>query len=141
MGRYNRIDLKHSGHCEEIVLAAAAKPGMRIQLAADGRGTPAGTQGLLGPVRILQEDALQGRTVDDEYAADEIGFVLEPKAGDVNAVLLKAGQSVAVGDLLIVDTDGKYIATTGTPAQTDYEALEGWDDDGTDVLIRVKRIS
>ena len=141
MGRYNRIDLKHSGHCEEIVLDASAKPGMRIQLASDGRGTPAGTQGLLGPVRILQEDALQGKTVDDEYAAGDIGFVIEPKAGDVNAVLLKAGQSVDVGGFLIVDSDGKYIAATGTPAQTDYQALEVWADDGTDVLIRAKRIS
>ncbi len=140
MGRYNRIDLKHSGHYEEYQAGGAITPGMRVQLDSDGDVTAQATQGGLGVLRVAQEDALQGYTVDNAYASGDVVFILEPKAGDITAVLLKDGEVIVKGDKLIADTDGTFIKTTGTPAQTDYEAEEALSPSGSNQLIKAKRI-
>lgn len=138
MGRYSRIDLKVQGHYEEIALTAAASPGMAVQ-GDDGSVTFAAA-GQKVPIRILLENALEGQTVDDAYASGDVGFVCEPVPGDVVALLLTDGETVSKGDLLIINTTGKFIETTGTPAMEAFEALEALSPSGSDQLIKAKRI-
>lgn len=137
MGRYNRVDLKTRGHREEIELTAIASPGMAIN---EVDGSVTFTQGEKTAVHIACEDALQGRTVDDAYASGDVAFTLEPDDGDVVAVLLKDGEIVVKGDKLIVDVDGVWIKTTGTPASEPLEAMEDLSPQGANALIKAKRI-
>lgn len=73
-----------------------------------------------GPFIILLEDHLQGKTYADAYAAGERCFGYIPGAGDeLNlrlADIAGTGDDHTKGEMLIVDdTTGLFIATTGSP--------------------------
>lgn len=73
-----------------------------------------------GPFFVLEEDLLQGKTMDDAYADGDQGWLYIPQAGDQLNLRLADVAGTAddhtKGEMLIVnDTDGKLIATTGTP--------------------------
>lgn len=135
MGRFLRVALKHSGHHEEVNLTAPAFPGMRVDL----EGGVTFDQGQKGTVRILEEDALQGKTVAGAYAAGDIGFLKEPKSGDVFAIRVKSGQALVVGDKLCVDTDGLYIKSPGGVDLEEFEAMEAYTT-VADELVKAKFI-
>lgn len=94
---------------EEGPLELAASPGMNLVLSerasTQGRDywTPGsvdvvgtgtgGTTTTAGPIRILKEDALRGKTVDDAYAAGDNAFVHIAKSGDVLQVLVRSGEN------------------------------------------------
>lgn len=89
---------------------------------ADG-GRPKG-----GAFYIVLEDGYQGRTVSDPYTAGERIFVAALRAGmEFNGLLLNIAGTAddhTVGEVLIVDdTTGKFIATTGTP-ETEVAVLK-----------------
>lgn len=95
-----------------------------------------------GPLIILTEDILQGKTTADAYAASDRAFGFIPWAGCQMNVLLKdvtgtgTTSNIALNDLLIVDdTTGKFIQTTGTPESEPFMALEASTMDNTDSLI------
>lgn len=73
-----------------------------------------------GPYILLLEDHLRGKTYDDAYAAGDRAFGIIPFAGmEFNGRLLDVagtGDDHTKGETLIVDdTTGKFIATTGSP--------------------------
>lgn len=73
-----------------------------------------------GPMIVLVQDYLQGRTADDAYAAGERAFGYIPLAGDELNLRLKdiagTGDDHTKGEVLIVDdASGLLIATTGSP--------------------------
>lgn len=86
------------GYHDEGNLASGvttAKPGMFIAMDSAGNFILAtnATNGL----KILKEDALQGKQIGDVYAASSrVGFY-QPLPGDRIHVLVKSGQTVAVG--------------------------------------------
>jgi biotin carboxyl carrier protein len=109
------------GVYQEGPLAAAASPGMNVVMTAavdqSGRDTytpgatdaaAAGTTTAASAVKILREDALQGRTVDTPYAAGDNGFVYVPRPGDHLLVLVASGQTVAKGGGLAAVASGKW---------------------------------
>lgn len=103
-----------------------------------------GTSGAkpVGPLIVLKEDAYQGRTVSDAYAAGDRAFGYIPKAGDELNLLREdiagTGDDQALGDVLIPKTaTGKLIATTGTPSVT-FVALEAIVDPVADTLTWVR---
>jgi hypothetical protein len=73
-----------------------------------------------GPLVIVTEDLLQGRTTSDAYAAGERIFGAVPRVGcELNLLLLDVAGTAddhAKGELLIPkNNNGRWIATTGTP--------------------------
>lgn len=95
-----------------------------------------------GPHIVLREDWLQGKDVDDAYVAGTRAFGGIPLPGCELNVLFKnvsgTADDVALGDLLIVDdTTGKLIVTTGTVESEPFMALEALTDPTADTLIWV----
>lgn len=92
-----------------------------------------------GPYIVLLEDHLQGKTYDDAYAAGERCFGYIPVAGDeLNLRLLDVagtGDDHTKGEILIVDdTTGKLIATTGSPEDEVAMLLETITDPTADTV-------
>lgn len=92
-----------------------------------------------GPFYVLLEDSYQGRTVDDAYAAGERCFLYTPLPGEELNLLIAniagTGDDHTKGEMLIVDdTTGKMIATTGSPETEVAQLLETITDPTADTL-------
>lgn len=107
------------------------KPGTALQIDADasqlqGRdvwelfdaSTYDGAQPI-GPVIILRENYLLGKTMDDAYAAEDRAFGYIPEPGDeLNLRLADAAGTVDIAygtGLIIDDGTGLFVETTGSP--------------------------
>lgn len=126
------------------------KPGMRVQIdVSEGRSAnglytfepfdPVGT-GTIGnrgaAMMIVLEDAVQGRTVTDAYADDELLQVYCPVIGDELLVLLDDGSdAVSFGDMLISRGDGTFTETTGSVESEPFQALETVGNITSDTLV------
>ena len=127
----NTIVLKSRGHHDEAVTYEALSPGMAAELYLDTilkLAKPQGTQAesLKTGFLIVKEDALQGKTVDDAYVAGETGFYYEPIQGDIVQALVKSGENIARGDMLVVEAGGSglWIEAAGTETKYQLKALE-----------------
>ena len=140
-------------HNVEGIIAAAdtPKPGQIVQIdptvALDGgkhtwklydRGAD-GDQPA-GPHIILVEDAWQGKTITDAYAAGDRAFGFVPLSGDEVNLLYKnetgTADDVVAGDLFMVDDgSGKVTLTSGTPEVEVAMALEALTDPTADALV------
>lgn len=92
-----------------------------------------------GPYILLVEDKYQSKTVSDAYAAGARAFGVTPRHGfEYNLLLLNisgTGDDHTKGEVLIVDdTTGKFIATTGSPEQEAARLLETITDPTSDTL-------
>jgi hypothetical protein len=113
--------LKHGLHTYEIYNADA-----------DG-GRPK------GPIFVLDGDWMQGKSADDAYAAGDLARLYTPLPGDdLNLLLLNLSGTAddhALGEMLIIDdTTGKFIATTGSPETECAQLLETVTDPEADTL-------
>lgn len=126
----NTIKIKSYGNVQEEMISngTAINPGMLLALTnATGGKTvsPHGTSGgNVVPIMFALEDELQGKTIDDAYAATA-GTPIQvwiPQRGDIVKARLKYDQTIAVGDLLesdgagelqkwVVDSTGDYLLT------------------------------
>lgn len=93
-----------------------------------------------GPLFILLPDALQGKTATDAYAAGDRCFLYTPIAGEEFNLLLANISGTAddhtKGEMLIIDdTTGKMIATTGSPETEPFMLLETITDPTADQLV------
>jgi hypothetical protein len=96
-----------------------------------------------GPYILLKEDDLRGKTYDDAYAASDRAFGIIPHRGDeYNVRLLDVagtGDDHTKGEILIVDdTTGKFIATTGSPEEEVAILLETITDPVADTVAWVQ---
>lgn len=130
------------------------KPGTVMQIDASvalkgGRHTwklyNTGTDGkrTKGPLIILLDDYLQGKTPSDAYVAGTRCFGYVPKAGEEFNMLLGdvagTGDDHTLGEVLMVDdTTGKLIVTTGTPLSEPFILLEAITDPVADTLAWVQ---
>ena len=92
-----------------------------------------------GPHILVIEDSLQGRTPSDPYTAGERMFGYIPMEGDDFNGLIKNESGTAddhtKGEILIIDdTTGKFIATTGSPEQEVAQLNETITDPTADTL-------
>lgn len=95
-----------------------------------------------GPLYVLLEDSLQGKTTTDAYAAGERGRFYTPVAGEELNLLLTdentgtSDNDVAIGTTLIIDDGtGKMIATTGSPETEVAMTLEAVSNMSADQLV------
>lgn len=92
-----------------------------------------------GPIIVLLEDDGQGKTVSDAYAAGNLAPGYIPLPGDeLNLLLLDIAGTAddhTIGEMLIIDdTTGKFIATTGSPESEPAQLLETITDPVADTL-------
>lgn len=113
--RPNRIDLITHGRHSEGRAAGVIKPGHLIERDANGEYTvfnnAAGT--VAQPI-FAKHDYLQGKTIVDAYADDDVVLFVHAVAGDVVLARLKINNDVANGGLLMASNDGSLVPHTGT---------------------------
>lgn len=131
------------GRFFEGIISGTPKPGTVMQVQAgtaksNGRFTyeaysrDADGDNPQGPITVLCEDSMQGRTVTTAYAANELARLYVPMHGDELLMLVAdvAGTTLetwSVGDILIVDSGtGKLNPTTGTPENEHFVMLEAY---------------
>lgn len=119
---------------DEARMSVAGKPGYVCELNADGTMKPHATISIpLIPIIVLVEDDLQGKTIDDTYAIDDLGRYVVAEPGDIIHLVLKTGQNVANGAYLKSNGDGTVIA--GTNANSIAKAIEAVDATAADTFI------
>lgn len=111
---------KYSDVIEEYEANAAITPGHLIEVMSTGKVRKHATaSGNCLPMFAL-EDELQGKGIDEDYAAADQVQCWIPGRGDMVYALLKDGQSVVIGDFLesagdgtvqkhVVDSTGDYL--------------------------------
>lgn len=117
---YNTIKVKkYSDVIEEMVASAAVTPGMLLIIESTGK-VKAHNQADkdVFPIFAL-EDELQGKGIDDAYAANDRVQCWIPYRGDIVNAILADGENVAIGDPLTSDGYGrlkKHVTDTGSSA-------------------------
>lgn len=103
----NTIKLKkYSNVIEEWIANAAITPGMLVQLMSTGKVRAHATANGNAIPMFALEDELQGKGIDDAYAAADPVQVWIPTRGDRVYALLSDGENVVIGDFLASNGDG-----------------------------------
>lgn len=96
----------------------------------------------IGPIVVLTENFLQGKTYDDAYAAGDRCFLYAPVPGDELNVRVKnlsgtgTADDYAAGELMTVDDGtGFLIRTVGSPEIEPFVLLESSTDTTDDVPL------
>jgi len=115
----NTIVLKGKGHHDEGITDATIYPGEAVRMASDSHfdPEPLTPDAAVGRgIMLAKEDALQGKTVDDAYAATDTLFFYIPLPGDHVQVLAKTGEDINVADYLDVEGSGsgKFIKVSAS---------------------------
>lgn len=126
----NTIKLKSYGNVQEELTATAVAitPGMLLEMTSSGTVQAHSTaKGNILPF-IALEDELQGKTIDDAYAASAKIQVWIPQRGDIAYLIPVDGTAITVGDLLVSNGDGrlqKYVATvdSASDVETIYDRI------------------
>lgn len=110
----NRIALSGELVLIEEPAAGAITPGMLLLMDATGDLVAHSAAGDLAEKMFALEDSLQGNTIDDDYAADDLvrAGIFEP--GAVVLALLADGESTAIGDFLMSDGAGALAVDDGS---------------------------
>lgn len=106
---YNTIKIKkYSDVIEEFVAAEGATilPGMVVKLTTDGEVEPGGSNLPM----IALEDELQGKGINDAYAAGDPVQVWIPYRGDMFYGILADGEAVEIGAFVEAGADGYLVA-------------------------------
>lgn len=110
----NRIRLKSwDGRYEEGITDGVVYPGMIVRRQTTDKMKAHDVAGGAGPLAVVEEDALQGKTIDDSIADATFLPFWYPKPGDMLLFRLAAGQNVAIGDKLMSAGDGTLTSLTG----------------------------
>jgi len=127
-GRPSKIHLIGEGRYEEGIAAGTIKPGKLIKLTVGGtdgtfdsgyqRKVLVNNQGAgdACEMAFATEDALQGRTIDEDYVLNERVFYVIAGKGDVVQAWLSGGEHTQVGDELIHNGDGTFAVAAGSDA-------------------------
>ncbi len=122
--RPSTVSLKIAGEqrYEEAKVATAFYPGMLVKQNSSGYLLAQATAGQKCAVKIATEDviALRGKTMLDQYAADEVASWKHLKSGDEFLGFLADEASVTALGLCMATGDGSF-----TPYVDDTEAVDG----------------
>jgi hypothetical protein len=129
---YKTIILKnYSNVFEEFVANGAILPGMLVEQTPSAATirTHRTASGPQIPMFAI-EDALQGKGIDDTYATGDQVRVWIPQRGDQVYALLKDEQTIAIGDLMESDGEGRLQKHTSATADSStyiyYNQIVGW---------------
>lgn len=108
MSSYNTIKIKkYSDVIEEYEAKSAITPGMVLQLNSDDTVQKHSTSGGNAVPYVALEDELQGKGINDNYAAADKVQVWVPNRGDIAYLLLADEQTIAIGDYVMSNGFGK----------------------------------
>lgn len=109
---------------QEFTANAALNPGHLLEVLSSGKVQKHATAGGVGEKMFAQEDALQGKTKEDAYTAEDKVFVVIPLQGDEINALIQAGQNLTIGTKLVSAGDGTLIdVAEAATSVTDLNAL------------------
>ena len=123
---YNTIKVrKFSDIQDEKTAAAVITPGALLEITSTGavkeHATAAGKHAFL----FALEDELQGKGIDDDYVADDQVQVWVAGRGDIVNALLEDESTIAIGDFVESNGDGKVQAVSGSyPIGVALEAVD-----------------
>ena len=104
---YHTIKLKkHADVIEEIVATSAITPGMLLGLDGSNQVVPHSVAGGNAIRMFALEDELQGKGINDAYAAADPVQVWFPGRGDEVYAILADGENIDEGDYLESNGDG-----------------------------------
>ena len=104
----NRIHHKGKYQTVEYNAGGTITPGMLLTLGSAGTVTAHATEGGRAEALFAQEDALQGKTISQNYTSgNPVSCILPMKGSSVN-VLVEDGQDVSIGNELISAGNGKF---------------------------------
>jgi len=130
----NRIQLDGDGYrAEEAVAAAIVNPGNIVEKIAAGTVQKHSEEGGYGLVQVAVEDALQGNTDSDAYAAAARVFYHVETPGTRFRALLKAGENVTIGQQLISDGAGRLIAKTSRASDEAVKQVMAYAEEAEDL--------
>lgn len=120
---YNTIKIKkYLDIVIERVANAAITPGMLIELMSTNKvRAHANDDAWARPAMFALEDELQGKRIDQAYAADDQVQCWVAQSGEEVNALLADGENVVIGDKLASNGDGylkKYDTTESLTEQT-----------------------
>ena len=111
--------IKYSDVIREHVAHAAIIPGALLSLNSDNEVLNHATAGgNVVPIMFALEDELQGKGINDNYAAGDQVQVWLPKAGDVVYALLNDDDTFSIGDLVESDGYGKVRVHAADPGDS-----------------------
>ena len=110
MSSENQIQLKGDYRYDEKTAGGAISPGHLIEIDSAGDVVVHSTEGGRAARLFAVEDALQGNTLDDDYADDDLVPCHHEYPGSEIQAFLKSGENVSIGDELISAGDGTLIA-------------------------------
>ena len=120
---YRKIHSKGDWRAEELVAAATITPGMLCEETSAEKVQAHSTEGGRAELMFAYEDQLQGKTVDDDYSADDQVFLMLPVVGSEVCALLAVGENVSIGDELISAGDGTLIAIGSAASATTVQQV------------------
>jgi len=121
----NTIQLKGGFRAEEAVASGTVTPGMLLEQTSAAAATVKAhaTEGGFAERAFAVEDALQGKTVSDNYATTAHVFFHLVEPGAVVNALIAAGEDISIGDKLISDAAGALIAEGSKASSTDVKQI------------------
>jgi len=122
---YRRIHNKGDWRHEEAVAAKVIAPGMLLEITTSGTVQPHSNEGGRCERLVAQEDALQGRGVDTDYAVDDIVSIAVMAPGSVFNMLMLAGETGSPGQEVASDGNGHIILAANLSTATELDQIVG----------------
>lgn len=111
---------------DEALAGGTITPGMLITKNSSGKFIAHNSAGGACLPQFAIEDSLQGRTIGDDYVADELVRAVTAKPGDHVLAHIADGENIAIGDMLSSNGDGtlQKLAGTERPVARANEAVD-----------------
>lgn len=142
--RPNRIYLNGDGFHEEALANAAITPGNLVELMSTGKVRNHAEGGGIAERAFAEEDALQGRDIDTDYAANEVVSFVLAEPGDTVLAWLHGGEVAVIGSKLASAGDGTLLVIGSSeivqPLAVAIEAVDASDSGAVKNRIRVRII-
>lgn len=138
--RPKRIHLGSSAACrfEERTAAGTIKPGHLIGINSSGNAIAHDAAGGRAAKEFALEDALQGKTINDNYASGDRVFTVIAAPGDIVYAWLSGGEHATPNEFLTSNGDGALKVVTGTDHAIAQAVEEVNASDSNDVDERIK---
>jgi len=122
---YRRIHNKGDWRHEEAVAASTITPGMLLEVTTSGTVQAHSTEGGRAERLAAAEDALQGKTVDNDYSADDVVSMMLPAPGSVVNLLMAAGETGSPGQEVMSAGDGTLKLVANASSGVTVEQVVG----------------
>lgn len=134
----NQVHLIGDFRREEALAAEAISPGHLIEENSDGEYKKHDSSGGAAMRLVAEIDALQGNTLEDDYAADDLVSANVELPGNEVQMFLAAGENVSIGDDLESAGDGTLQAYTS--GEKIAKAREAKDLSGSGAVATLMRV-